>query len=457
MRKTWKRIGIAALVFSMSFLSGCSSNEEEKPNDNTGDTLQQVTLSESQKKLAVDFTKDFLDKDYDKILKDYAFDEQMKAEFEKEAFQKQLTDSLTAFGSLKQQEAPYGESYRGSVNISIPCVFEKQSFNIVLSLNAKDQIQGLFIKPYNEGPSSNSLPDGVKETTVDLKIDNSHTLPGTLTTPAQGENFPVVILVAGSGPNDRDETIKQNKPFQDIAWKLAEKGIASYRYDKRTYVYPKEFTLQDTVKQEVSDDVLLAIKTMEENKVIDNKQIYVLGHSLSGYLMPRIASQTTVPAGYILMAAPTRPLEDIFVEQIEFLAKEDGKVSEEEQKVIDKYKEDRDKVKQLDQMKDNEVVFGALSKAYMSDLKDYNPVDTAKNMDKLVMVAQGLRDYQVTQADYDAWFKAYGNADNWTFHTYPKANHIFMDGEGKASSADYDKKGEVNDDFIKDIVNFIKQ
>ncbi|MDZ7606573.1 MAG: hypothetical protein U5K79_13515 [Cyclobacteriaceae bacterium] len=58
-----------------------------------------------------------------------------------------------------------------------------------------------------------------------------------MTLPKGKNSFPIVLFVHGSGPNDRDETIGPNKPFRDIAYGLAEKGIASLRYDKRTFVY----------------------------------------------------------------------------------------------------------------------------------------------------------------------------------------------------------------------------
>ncbi len=60
-------------------------------------------------------------------------------------------------------------------------------------------------------------------------------LPATLTLPSGEGHFPAVLLVAGSGPNDRDETIGPNKPFRDLAQGLAAADIASLRYDKRTH------------------------------------------------------------------------------------------------------------------------------------------------------------------------------------------------------------------------------
>src|SRR6185437_11029464 len=86
-------------------------------------------------------------------------------------------------------------------------------------------------------------------------------LPGTLTVPAGDGPFPAVLLIAGSGPNDRDETIGPNKPFADLARALAMHGIASLRYDKRTFVYGKNSRVGN-VDDEVTDDALAALQTL---------------------------------------------------------------------------------------------------------------------------------------------------------------------------------------------------
>ena len=84
--------------------------------------------------------------------------------------------------------------------------------------------------------------------------------PVTLTLPVGKKKAPVVILVHGSGPQDRDETVGPNKPFRDLAWGLAERGIATVRYDKRTKEMAQCVQITNlTVYNEYITDVIIAV------------------------------------------------------------------------------------------------------------------------------------------------------------------------------------------------------
>lgn len=127
-----------------------------------------------------------------------------------------------------------------------------------------------------------------------------------------------VILVHGSGPHDRDETIGPNKPFRDLAWGLAERGIAVVRYEKRTKAYgaacvPAGRELDyDT---EAVDDAVAIVEQVRALPELAPDSVYVLGHSLGGTLAPRIAGRSKGLAGIIILAGLARPLEDALEEQ----------------------------------------------------------------------------------------------------------------------------------------------
>ncbi len=132
------------------------------------------------------------------------------------------------------------ESYKIVV---IKVEFQRVIIDIQFVFNDLGEISGLNVMPqlidYNPPKYVNKSSFHEVDVTVG---EGEWMLPGTLTIPNDGESFPGVVLVHGSGPNDRDETIGPNKIFQDLAWGLASQGVAVLRYDKRTLEYAKKLT-----------------------------------------------------------------------------------------------------------------------------------------------------------------------------------------------------------------------
>src|SRR5207253_362017 len=108
----------------------------------------------------------------------------------------------------------------------------------------------------------------------------------------------------------------------DVAWGLASQDIAVLRYEKRTKVYAASMrSVRDTltVKEEAIDDALEAVALLRDRPEIDAQQIFVLGHSLGGYLAPRIASADPQIRGLIILAGSARPLEDVILDQMTYV------------------------------------------------------------------------------------------------------------------------------------------
>lgn len=301
------------------------------------------------------------------------------------------------------------------------------------------------------------LPAGIREIEMVLYISDNKELPGTLTLPAEGSSFPCIVLVHGSGPNDRDETIFENKPFRDIAWGLAKRGIATYRYDKRTKVYQNELKndFKFTINEEVVDDAVNAVNMLANLDEINKDEIYVLGHSLGGYAIPRIADKLTNSAGYIIMAGNVRGIDEIIKEQYEYLSKIDGYISADEQLQIDALDLELKKLENTNRMDSKTPILGAY-KEYWKDLKKYEPIEMARNINKPVLVLQGERDYQVTTTEYNLWKGAFGNNVNWSFIKYSMLNHLMIKGEGNSEPKEYLTKGNVDERVIEDIGNWIQ-
>jgi len=374
--------------------------------------------------------------------------------------------------SLNSQVGAYKEIVQTSENslpmgssIVLTTKFEKMFLDITVTFDKSNKVAGFFLAPnnkmaeYNAPPYVSMLSFIEKEVTIG---DDEWKLPGTLTVPKGNPPFPAVILVHGSGPNDRDESIGPNKPFRDLAWGLASKGIAVLRYEKRTKEHGGKMsgnilkTL--TLKEETIDDALRAVKTLHIQPEIDSKKIFILGHSLGAMAIPRIGIRDESVAGFIVMAGTVRPLEDVIFDQYNYIFSLDGNISDEEQKELDTLKLQIQNVKSPKLTPETPAAELPLSQpaAYWLDLRGYNPSLTAKAIKKPVYVLQGKRDYQVTELEFDLWKKGLADRKNFLFKLYPKLNHLFMEGDGKSAPEEYMKEGHVADYVIQDIATWIK-
>jgi len=289
----------------------------------------------------------------------------------------------------------------------------------------------------------------------DILIGNEWELAATLSKPIIEDVFPAVVLVHGSGPNDRDETIGPNKPFKDIAWGLASNNIIVLRYDKRTKTYSEDFSslTNYTVEEEVIDDVIYAVDFLKNDINVDKKNIFIIGHSLGGMLAPRIALQDPGIKGIIILAGPARKLEDLINNQTKYISNIDGIIDENESLQIEYVEEIVTKIKDLN-FSDNELIFGAY-KSYWKDLNNYNQIETANSLIIDILILQGERDYQVTLTDYNMWFNSIGSKDNVKLNLYPNLNHLFMTGVGNSTPDEYQKEGHVEEIVIEDIIQWI--
>ena len=404
-----------------------------------------------------------LDKsEFAKAVKD--FDRAMSEAMQPEQLQ-EVWESITAHvGALKKQIDAQIQSSPEFNFVFITCQFEKASLDIKIAFNNEGKISGLWFIPAHSAapykPPAYVNPSSFKEKEVKVGRGD-YILPGTLTMPKEGFPSPAVVLVHGSGPQDRDESIGPNKPFRDLAWGLASKNIAVLRYEKRTYIYAKKISLRKemvTVKEETIDDALSAAKMLQETDGVDASKIFVLGHSLGGMLIPRLADLDQKIAGFIILAGTSRPLEDIILEQMHYIYSVDGKISEDERKKLDEVKEAVYKIKNLkpsDIETTSENILGAPA-AYWLDLRGYNPAHEARKIKRPMLILQGGRDYQVTKEDFQNWKEALASREEVKFKFYPQLNHLFIPGKGKIMPTEYNKAGHVAEEVIEDIASWIK-
>jgi dienelactone hydrolase len=386
------------------------------------------------------------------------FDDAMKTALPHGKLEETWTTLLSQAGEFKQQGKASTEN-RGELTIVfITCDFENTKLDVRVVLDQAKHVSGLFFGPATNVDYASAAyvkPDAFKDTEV-VVGSGEWTLPGTLSMPVGKGPFPAVVLVHGSGPNDRDETISVNKPFRDLAEGLASRGVAVLRYDKRSKVYPGKLGSSFTVKEEVVDDALAAVALLRKTAGVDPKRVFVLGHSLGGMLVPRIGKQDPAIAGLMSLAGATRHLEDVIPAQYEYLFSLDGSISKEEQAQIDQQKQIAAEVKALQPADAGtaKFLFGA-PPAYWLDLRDYDPPQLAKTLSQPFLVLQGERDYQVTMVDFNNWKAALAAKKNVSFKTYPELNHLLMSGTGKGNPGEYDQAGHVDVRIIDDITTWI--
>ncbi len=381
-------------------------------------------------------------------------------------WKKQLPAQLGAF---KKQGSARREQLQGYEIVLVTCEFEKASLDARVVFDKAGKVAGLgFVPtapPAKYEPPAYADPAAFEETEVTVG-SGAWALPGTLTLPKGQGPFPSLVLVHGSGPNSRDEELGPNKPFKDIAWGLASRGIAVLRYDKRSKVYgakiladPKlEATM--TVKDETIDDAMAAAALLEKTKKIDRKRVFILGHSLGGFLMPRmaLAARPLKVAGFISMAGLTRPLDDTILRQMTYLyGLAGGSLSEEDKKKLEDIKAAVAKIKALtDADKASTTKLLGAMPAYWLDVRGYDPPALAKTVKAPMLILQGGRDYQVQAVDLDNWKAALGSRKDVEFHLYPKLNHLFYEGEGLLTPLEYlQKHGSVAPYVIDDIAKWI--
>jgi dienelactone hydrolase len=342
----------------------------------------------------------------------------------------------------------------------VPVKFASMGINVVVTMDAQGKVRGLFLRPQDAAAAwqrpSYSNPESFVEREVTVGSDEWK-LPGTLTLPKGAGPWPGVVLVHGSGPLDRDETVGAHKPFRDLAEGLASRGIAVLRYEKRTRQYaPRIAAMQDfTVQQETVEDAVRAAELLRSLPEIDSKRIFILGHSLGGYLMPRILARAPWVAGVIVMAGNTRPLATLIVEQAEYLASLDPS-NEAARQQAEKLKEAAQQIRAVEEGKSDVRSVMGMPASYIRDLKGYDPAAEMRKLKVPALFLQGERDYQVRMTDFERWKQALEGRTDVSFKSYPKLNHLFTAGEGRSTPAEYQKPGHVDQQVIEDIAAWIR-
>ena len=281
-------------------------------------------------------------------------------------------------------------------------------------------------------------------------------LPATLLIPKAEGAIPAVVFLAGSGPNDKDETIGPNKPFADLARGLGDRGIASLRIDKRTFAI-KDKSVVSTMRlaDEYDDDAKAAIAVLAATAGIDPARVFVLGHSEGAMVAPRVAAASPATRGVVMMAPGVRPIDAMIIDQIESGARLIGRSAEDIAEQTSQLKETFAAIR--DPKRTDTPPFMGASAAYWRELIALDVPKLVRESKLPILVLQGDEDIQVRKdADFELLRTQVGDTKGRvTYRSFAGLNHLFMKVERRSTGAEYGFPGHVEPAVISAIADWV--
>ncbi len=372
-------------------------------------------------------------------------------------------------------------SYSGKVvkdSSLIEGIWKQGAFESELNLHQVDKIEKLKRPQRPEKP----YPYNDEDVSFENK-EAGITLAGSFTFPKTGGPFPAVVLITGSGAQDRDETIFNHKPFLVISDYLTRNGIAVLRFDDRGVGKSKgNFAAATTV--DFAQDAISAVEYLKTRKEVNPKEIGIIGHSEGGIIAPMAASNSSDVAFIVLLAGPGLPGKDILLMQQELIYKAEGmdektieenhKLNEKLYNVIDNEPDSAKAVKKLEAAFDEYVnslpeeernkpqyteegrdqVIKTLINPWFRFFLKYDPRPVLESITIPVLALDGSNDLQVPPkedlAEISKALKAAGNK-NFEVKELPGLNHLFQDSK-TGSPSEY---GKIEETFSPDALKII--
>ena len=284
-------------------------------------------------------------------------------------------------------------------------------------------------------------------------------LAGTFTFPSFGEEFPVVVLISGSGPQNRDEELLSHKPFLVISDFLSRNGIAVLRYDDRG-TYGSEGDFSKATSLDFASDVESAVEFLKTRKEVDIKKIGLIGHSEGGIIAPMVASKSKDIRFIILLSGTGVSGDKLLLTQQELISKASGVPESEiiksnainkivftmivKSNNIIKLKTDLNnylinelkKLNQIDSSNEatqKELIANQVKQIttpWMMFFLKYDPAKALEKTNCAVLALNGSNDLQVSPKQnlvaISNSLKKGGN-NNFTIKELPKLNHLFQE------------------------------
>ena len=314
-------------------------------------------------------------------------------------------------------------------------------------------------------------------------------LSGTLTLPKKDGNFPVVILITGSGPQNRDEELLGHKPFLVISDYLTKNGIAVLRYDDRG-VGQSKGDFKTATSADFATDVESAITFLKTRKEINKKKIGLVGHSEGGLIAPMVASKSKDVSFIVLLAGTGIQGDKLLLLQQELIAKANGisetdikKSVETNSKLFEMVVKSNDNMKLKTYLTNsiNETLkndtsaeipngmtkdefvsmqVNQISSPWMQYFMKFNPATTLEKVKCPVLAVNGEKDLQVPPKENLTAIKnalTKGGNKNVTTKEFLNLNHLFQECKTGAPGEYSTIEQTFSPTALEEIANWIKQ
>jgi len=374
--------------------------------------------------------------------------------------------------------------YDGNLNDSlISGTFVQGGQRLPLTFSRKVQEKTIAKRPQEPKPP-------FPYTAEDVSFFNSRdsiVLAGTLTLPSTSGKFPVVILITGSGPQNRNEELMGHKPFLVLADHLTRNGIAVLRYDDRGVAKSKG-NFSTATSADFATDVDAAVAYLKTRQDIDPKKIGLIGHSEGGLIAPMVAARNSDVNYIVLMAGPGVPGKELLTLQVELQNKSLGMTGEEVTKQVDvikgvldiitmngdsavigsayraylsnSYKQLPDSVKKQVTEVQYGLQFARLNSSWMKFFLTYDPAPTLASIKIPVLALNGSKDLQVwAPQNLPAIEKALKKAGNkkYTVKEMPDLNHLFQECKTGAASEYSEIEQTLSPLYLNEVTTWIKK
>lgn len=366
-----------------------------------------------------------------------------------------LSASARAYSGTQTMETKTTES---GAQVQVTSIHARYNILSTFSFSDSGTITALSMRlaPLTVAPASGRMWE---EFPITLGYDPQKQLNGMLTLPRNVEKPPVAILVAGSGPQGMDSLIgaANNRPMADLAQGLAEHGIASIRYDKRSYAYPEDVV---DIQTEYLFDFKDAVRFALEDPRVDGGRLYLIGHSQGGMLSPKLAQDNPQVRGVVSLGGTLRRIEDLILEQtVTRLSQDTTQTDEQKNAQIAKTQAELQRVRGLteDSAADRMQILLGYPASYWISLNAIDQAAIARDLALPMLIMQGDNDFQVLyEKDFTFWQQVLAGREDVTFRHYAGLSHVFMPGSrDRFDSSSYDPPAKMDRQVISDIAGWI--